>query len=563
MGKIVQPFAQLIKTADGDGLNAVAQHRFQGFFPAFRHLQLVGETRFVIQFMPGQPVADRAIVAHGRFLQGFQGGATALQALQLLAGLIQLTAPVAVIPAKLVDLFLQGLAAQFVFFRLPAILLHLLFQLAHFLGQRAGIQGFLLFLQTVDTVAQPLLGLVQMLNAGLLHLGLAARFPGFAVEFFPRLLPVLHGLFGQCQRFAGRFLLLGDHFQFRLALGQNGIQFRHFLAVDAQVLVAFFPAGAYLVQLLVQLLLALALMLDALLQACHFRPQGVKMLLDFVKALLHFVVLLAQAFHFRVHVALFCHFRFHGHVQFANHMVQLLDLHIQPFPAQRLELRAFQAFFLFVLLVFLRRAGLPAQALDLTLQLFANIRQALQILTGATNTVLGLAAAGLVLGDPRRFLDIHPQLFRLGFNQPGNHALLNNGVAARAQTGAQEDVGNVLAAALGAVEEIVGLAVAGDLTLYRDLVELAVFASDSGIGVIEDQLNGRLGHRLAGIGAIEDHVRHGLTAQVLGGGFPHHPAYRVNDIGLPTPVGPHHGGEVFREIGGGRVHKGFEPGQFY
>ena len=137
-------------------------------------MQLVGKTRFVIQFMPGQPVADRAIVAHGGFLQGFQGGATALQALQLLAGLIQLPAPVAVITAKLVDLFLQGLAAQFVFFRLPAILLHLLFQLAHFLGQRAGIQGFLLFLQTVDTVAQPLLGLVQMLNAGLLHLGLAA-----------------------------------------------------------------------------------------------------------------------------------------------------------------------------------------------------------------------------------------------------------------------------------------------------------------------------------------------------------------------------------------------------
>ena len=440
---------------------------------------------------------------------------------------------------------------------------HLLFQLAHFLGQRTGIQGFLFFLEALNPLFQAILGFFQMLNAGLLHLGLAAGFPGLAVEFFPLLLPVLHGFFGQGQRLGGGFLLLADQLQLRLTLGQNGIQLRHFLAVYPQVFIGFLPARLDLVQLFIELLLSLTLMLNALFQPSHFCAQGIKVLLHLIEMLLHLVVFVAQALYLRIHMALLGDLGFHGHIQLADHVIELLDLAIQPLPAQGLELCTLEALLFLVLLVLFRRAGLTTEALQLTFQFVTDISESLQVFPGAADAVFGLAAARLVLGNPRRFFDVNPQLFRLRLDQPGNHPLLDNRVAARAQAGAQEDVGNVLAPALGAVEEIVGLAVAGDLALYRDLVELAVFASDSGIGVIKDQLNGGLGHGLAGIGAIEDHVRHGLTTQVLGGRFPHHPADRINDIGLPTPVGPHHGGEILREIGGGRVHKGFEPGQFY
>ena len=563
MGKVPQPIADLVEPADGHRLNAVAQHRFQGLFPALIHLHLVRQARLCVQFVAVEPVAHSAIVAHGGLLQGLQRGAATLQGLQLLAGFVQLPAPVAVFPTHAVDVFLQGFAAQFVFFRLATILFHLLFQLTHFLGQRAGIQGFLFFSEALNTLFQAILGFLQVLNPGLLHFRLAAGFPGLAVEFLPLLLPVLHGFFRQGQGFSGGFLLLADQLQLWLTLGEDGIQLRHLLAVHAQMLIGFLPAGLDLVQLFIELLLAFALVLNALLQTGHFRAQGVKVLLHLVEMFLHLVVLLAQALHLRIHVTLLGHLGFHGHIQLADHEVELLDLTIQAFPAQGLELGALEALLFLVLLVLFRGAGLAAEALQLTLQLVTDISETLQVFPGAADAVLGLAAAGLVLGDPRRFLDVNPQLFRLGLDQPGNHALLDDGVAARAQTGAQEDVGNIFAAALGAIEEIVGLAVPGHLPLHRDFVELAVFAGHRGVGVIEDQLDGSLGHGLAGIGAVEDHVGHGFATQVFGGGFPHHPANRINDIGLPTPVGPHHSGEIFREIGGGRVHKGFEPGQFY
>ncbi len=116
MGQIAQPVADLIQAADGHRLDAVTQHCFQGLFPAFVHLYLIGQARLCIQLVTVEPVTHRPVIAHGGFLQGFQRGATALQGLQLLAGLVQLTTPVAVFPAHAVDVFLQGFTAQFVFF---------------------------------------------------------------------------------------------------------------------------------------------------------------------------------------------------------------------------------------------------------------------------------------------------------------------------------------------------------------------------------------------------------------------------------------------------------------
>ena len=561
MGQVAEPAADFLQAVHGHRLQGVAEHRFHGVFPALGHFDAVRQARPLVQVVAFQPVADRAVVAHGGFLQGFQGGVAVLVVLQLVAGLVQLAAALAVVPAQLVNLFLQAFGAHFAFFALLLVLGHLLFELAHFPGQRPGVQGLLLLAQALHALAQALNGLLQVLNAGLLHLRLAAGLAGLAVEGFPGLLPLLHGVLGTGQRLRGGLLLLVGLFQARLQGRQPLLQLGELLRVGVLVGVRLFPAGGHLIQLLEQLLAALALVLDALLQARHLGAQRIELLLHLVEAFLGVVVALAQPLDLRVHVALLGNARLHGHFQLGDNLVQLLHLAVQPAPAQRLELGALVALFLFILLVLLGGGRLAAQALDLALQLVADVGEPLQVLAGAAHAVLGLPAPRLVLGDARRFLDIDAQLFRLRLDQPGNHALLDDRVAARAQAGAQEDVGDVLAAALGAVQVVVGLAVPGHLALHGDFVELAVLAGDGAVGVIEHQLNGGLGHRLARIGAVENHVRHGLTAQVLGGGLAHHPAHRVDDVRLAAPVGAHHGGQIFRERGRRRVHEGLEPGQ--
>ena len=61
--------------------------------------------------------------------------------------------------------------------------------------------------------------------------------------------------------------------------------------------------------------------------------------------------------------------------------------------------------------------------------------------------VLGFAASFFIFGDTRRFFEVHAKLFWFGFHQLGDHALLNDGVAARTKSGAKKDVLNVTAAA--------------------------------------------------------------------------------------------------------------------
>ena len=89
------------------------------------------------------------------------------------------------------------------------------------------------------------------------------------------------------------------------------------------------------------------------------------------------------------------------------------------------------------------------------------------------------------------------QFFRMGLDDLADHPLLDNRVAARAQTGAEEQVGDVAAAATRAIQEIRGLAVAGDLALHRYLGVLAVLTLDRAVAVVEDQLDRGLTYRLA------------------------------------------------------------------
>ena len=125
-----------------------------------------------------------------------------------------------------------------------------------------------------------------------------------------------------------------------------------------------------------------------------------------------------------------------------------MQVRVQGLPAQYRQFGFFLPFFLLVSLVLFRRLGLSLKMLQLTPQFFPQVRQALQVLLGTAYAAFSFLAPFLVLGNPCCLFDVHPQLFRLGFNKPGNHALLNNRVTTRAQAGPQKQISDVAAPAL-------------------------------------------------------------------------------------------------------------------
>src|SRR6185437_253480 len=188
----------------------------------------------------------------------------------------------------------------------------------------------------------------------------------------------------------------------------------------------------------------------------------------------------------------------------------------------------------------------------------AQVAKAVQVLAGVADAGLGFLAPLLVLGDARSLFQVHAQVFRARFDDLADHPLLDDRVAARAQASAEEQVGDVATAALGAVEVIVAAAVTADGTLDRDLVERGVLPGDRVVGVVEDQLDGGLRDRLAGIGTGEDHVGERVTTQAAGRTFAHDPTHRVDDVRLAAAIGAHHAGHVGRQVQGGRIDEGLE-----
>src|SRR5690606_18393707 len=102
---------------------------------------------------------------------------------------------------------------------------------------------------------------------------------------------------------------------------------------------------------------------------------------------------------------------------------------------------------------------LPRQVLQLLADLVAQVGEALEVLAGVADAGFGFLAPLLVLGDAGGLLQVHAQVLGPGLDDLADHALLDDRVAARAQAGAQEQVGDVAPAALGAVEVVDALPV--------------------------------------------------------------------------------------------------------
>jgi len=195
-------------------------------------------------------------------------------------------------------------------------------------------------------------------------------------------------------------------------------------------------------------------------------------------------------------------------------------------------------------------------------QLTANVAEPLQILLGMADSLLGFPAPLLVTGDTRRLLHEQLEIGGARLHQPTDGALLYDGVAARPEAGTEEEVGDIFAAALLAVDLVMVGAVAQHLAAHRDFGKAAKFTGYPVVGVVEHQLHRGATVRAAVDGAVEDDVRHVLAAQMAGRTLPQHPAHGVDHVGLAAAIGPHHGGHVGRELDAGWLDKRLETGEF-
>ncbi|KPZ25128.1 hypothetical protein ALO56_200182 [Pseudomonas viridiflava] len=552
---------QPVEIIDQYGLQISAKHRLDRHFPTGVYLEAFRQTRALIQVLIAQPFGGAGVRVEGGLLQGFQRGQSAIEALQLALRLL-----LVLIGA------LQGFAQLFK--TLDCLLFaHVQFFEGHVPGGevfaqfqnrrvfRVGSQQLTLFAQTPLALGQPLHALFQLLDARLLNLSLTLRLGGLLIEDVPLFLPAVHGGFGVFQGdgrlFGGRagHLLLGlKHLQLFAERGQQR-------GVVPQVRFGFLAGALGFAQVVLQLTQSLLAVLNALLDAGDVAAHRIEAALHQIEAFGEIVMAVAQSFDAGIGTALISDQCFETDFLTTDHGFTLTDLFVQRLPAQRRQLRLELAFFGLVFLILLGRLGLTMQTLELALQFFAQVGQARQVLVGAANAVLGFTAAFLVLGNARSFLDEIAQILGLGFDQFGDHALLDDRVAAWPQASPEKDVGDVTTTAFGAVEVIAVLAIAGHFAANGNFRIGSVFAHQRAVGVVEHQLDAGLTDRLATGRTVEDDVGHRLAAQVLGRAFAHDPAHGVDDVGFSATVGADDSRHVAGEVHRGGVDEGFEPRQ--
>ncbi len=205
-----------------------------------------------------------------------------------------------------------------------------------------------------------------------------------------------------------------------------------------------------------------------------------------------------------------------------------------------------------------RHLGLLFQLLQVGIEFAQDVVHPNQVLARVLQPVLGLAAALLVFADPGGLFQEQAQLFGTRFDDSADGALADDGVGARPQARAQEDVLHVAPAHRLAVDVVAAGAVAREHAPHGDLGVGIPLPAGARQGVVEDQFHAGAAGRLAAGGAVEDHVLHRLAAQFAGLALAQHPAHGVDDVALAAAVRPHHADALARQLEGGGLGEGLE-----
>jgi hypothetical protein len=193
--------------------------------------------------------------------------------------------------------------------------------------------------------------------------------------------------------------------------------------------------------------------------------------------------------------------------------------------------------------------------LDVLFYLFEDVLQASQVFPRVFNAVRRFLTPLLVLRNAGSLLQENTHLFGLGLDEPRDHPLFDDRVAARAESRAQEDARDVLAATPCAIEVVGGDPIPADLAPDTDFRVFRVLALQRRLGVVEQQLDGGCTHRFAGTGAVKDHIRDGVATEPAGRALPHHPADGVDYVGFTAAVGAYHADEAAGKGDGRGVYK--------
>ncbi len=194
--------------------------------------------------------------------------------------------------------------------------------------------------------------------------------------------------------------------------------------------------------------------------------------------------------------------------------------------------------------------GLPGGALQ-RLQALAHLPDHVgepeQVLLGGLQLALGLLAARLVLGDPGGLLQDRAAVLGLGADDEADATLLDDRVGARADAGAEEQLGDVEQPAGGLVDLVVALAAAEEPARDGDLAEARILRRHQSAVVLEGERDLRHARGRTALAPREDDVLHAAPAQVLRRLLAHRPADGVDHVRLAAPVGSHHAGDPLVE----------------
>ncbi len=556
----MQPFIQLGRVVTGNGAEPLAQHGLDGIFPAGVDMNLLPQRGRVFKSVATQPVRQFAR------LPGPRLHLLERRPARLGCGQFALTA---------LQFFLDLAAGRL---ELRQFLLQLL-QVILIAGQFLAEQRQFLFLfgeiqcirRVVATtlLAQPLAALGNRLQGalGMRLVGqldfetlLAVARPGpQALQLFLGLGMAFLDLRRDVHLLAQALVGLGD------AQAGGLLQFLPFLAVNRELLRRPAPVRQLVFELdqaRLELIARLAAMADLGLQARHFGVGRVHVTLRLVQRIAGGKVRLTGFLGARLGFAQRGILRLeigHGALDFDRHPLPLgLGFALFHQPQHLLALQQL----LVQRLVVTRHLGLRFQPFHLAAEFEADVLDPRQVLARILEPSLRFLAPLLVAGDPGRLLEKDAQVVRPRLDDARDHPLADDRVGARAEAGAEEEIGDVLAPYLQVVDEVVRLPLPRQRALDRKFGILRPLAERPAEQVLENQLDGSARHGLAARRPVEDDVHHRLAAQFGSFRLAQHPAHGIHDVGLAAAIWPDDADQLPGDGNGCRIDEGLEAGEF-
>ena len=208
-----------------------------------------------------------------------------------------------------------------------------------------------------------------------------------------------------------------------------------------------------------------------------------------------------------------------------------------------------------------RLPRLPLQVLDLAFELADHVVEPLEVLLGGAQPELRLVAAAVQAGNAGGLFEQRAARLRLGLDQLADAALPDHRGRARAGRLVGEQQLHVLGARFLAVDAVDRAGLALDAARHLQFVGVVEGGGRGAVGIVEEQ------RHLGGVArrprrrAREDDVVHAGRAHVLVRAFAHHPAQRLDEIGLAAAVRPDDAGQAALDHELGRLDERLEAKQ--